>query len=125
MRKIDLTGYDVTVRNGETQEQRPYRVVDSLCTVLLHPGRGLNGVGLMDAMELARKIRGAGEVVLLEKDEYDQLKSAFDTMRGFGENDYELVRRVYKAPEVDVQEKQSRKRPLPKSDGGEAPHDVN
>lgn len=110
MRKIDLTGYDVTVRNGETQEQKPYRVVDSLCTVLLHPARQLNGVELMNAMELARKIRGAGVVVLLEKEEYDQVKSAFDTMRGFGENDYELVRRVYKAPEVDVQEKRAQSR---------------
>lgn len=52
MRKIDLTGYDVTVRNGETQEQKPYRVVDSLCTVLLHPVRQLNGTIQADGIQI-------------------------------------------------------------------------
>ena len=61
MRKLDLTTYQARYYDGEARKRvlRDYELVDSLCTVLLHPLRHLTGPQLMKAWKVAEKIRAA------------------------------------------------------------------
>jgi hypothetical protein len=101
MRKFDVTEYTVTMDNGQTL---PYRVKDSAVTILFNPDRKLNAVDLLRTNRLAERIMAANGSVLLEEAEYGELKSACETLRGYGKEDVEFVRRVLDAPQVNVME---------------------
>jgi hypothetical protein len=96
MRKIDLSGYDV---NGQE-----YRVKDTLVQILFHPDLKLGARDLVIQDAIARKIEGSNESVLLEETEYQKVKTAVETPRGYQRADMEFVSRVVDAPEVDVKE---------------------
>jgi predicted glycosyltransferase involved in capsule biosynthesis len=103
MRKFDVTEYEVTMADGQTL---PYRVKDSAITILFNPERKLTALELLKTNKLAEQIMDAKGSILLEEAEYAQLKGACETVRGYGKEDIELVRRVLEAQEIDVIEKE-------------------
>jgi hypothetical protein len=101
MRKYDVSEYEVTMENGQTV---PYRVKDSAVTILFNPDRKLNAVELLRTNKLAGRITAANGHVLLEEADYEELKKACETVRGYGREDVEFVRRILEAPEINVVE---------------------
>jgi predicted glycosyltransferase involved in capsule biosynthesis len=101
MRKFDISEYEVTMENGQAI---PYRVKDSAVTILFNPDRKLNAVELMKANKLAERIMAAKDSILLEEADYGELKKACETVRGYGKEDVEFVRRIIEAPEINVVE---------------------
>jgi len=97
-RKLNLVEYEV---NG-----KPYDIKLTLRAVIFHPERRLNSLGLVKAMDLWRKIEPAAGKVLLSQEEWGELETAFQTVKGFSSGDYELVCRVKDAPEVEVGEQE-------------------
>jgi len=43
--------------------------------------------------------------ILLEEEEYQRIKKALDTYKGFGRNDIELITRINEAEKVEVETK--------------------
>jgi hypothetical protein len=105
MKRIDIRDYPVTLQldNGTTQEI-PYKVGESLVGCLFHPELKLGGREILARDLIAKKIESADDYVLLEDAEYQKLNDAFDTVRGFGKAEVELVRRVFEAEDVEVKE---------------------
>ena len=101
MRKFDVSEYEVTMENGKTM---PYRVKDSAVTILFNPDRKLSAVELLKTNALAQRIMEAEGHVLLEEADYGELKKACETVRGYGKEDVEFVRRILEAPEINVVE---------------------
>lgn len=67
---------------------------------------GLSGKELYDRGELADKIENYNDAeLLLEEGEFEPVKQAFQKVKGFGENDRELVRRIFGASKIEVKEK--------------------
>ena len=75
-----------------------------LVGVLMHPSLQITGAELYKRMPIAGKIKKAEGELLLEEDEYSKLLSAVNTIKGFGMNDSEMVRRVVEAKEITVSE---------------------
>ena len=105
MRKIDLSNYGVEVETQEGKKSIPYNVKGSLVDSLYHPELRLGSRELFENDRVAQKINSSEGYVLLEEADYQKLKLAFDTIKGFRKEDVELVKRVLEAPEVEVQEK--------------------
>lgn len=105
MKKIDVRDYLVAVpaENGTTIEI-PYNVKESLVGCLFHPELKLGGREIIERDMIAKKIESAVDYVLLEDAEYQKLNHAFETVRGFGKNEIELVRRVFDAEDIEVTE---------------------
>jgi predicted glycosyltransferase involved in capsule biosynthesis len=103
MRKFDVSEYEVTMDSGQTI---PYRVKDSAVTILFNPDRKLNAVELLKTNRLAERIMAAEGHVLFEEADYAELKKACETVRGYGKEDVEFVRRILEAPEISVVEKE-------------------
>lgn len=106
MRQIDVSNYSVRVRGEEGEwTDLPYEVKDSMIEVLLARDQQLSGPGLLKRNDLARKVMAADGVVLLEETEWDELVTAFSTVKGLGRPDVELVRRVLEAQKIEVETK--------------------
>ncbi len=107
MKKIQLENYIIEILSTDGQKKGDaFKVRESMVNILLHPSLMLNGRELMNAHKLASKIEDTTEdFILLESDEYKRLITALDTIKGFGKNECEFVRRIYDAEDVDVQEK--------------------
>jgi len=59
---------------------------------------GLSGAELVKQNILAVKIETCKtDDILIEEDEYQRIKKAFDVFKGFGRNDVELVTRIQEA----------------------------
>ncbi len=106
MKKIDVRDYlvAVSIEDG-TVVEIPYTVKESLVSCLFHPELKLGGRDVIERDVIAKKIESAEDSVLLEDSEYQKLFDAFETVRGFGKAEVELVRRVFEAESVDVAEK--------------------
>lgn len=105
MKRIDVRDYPVGVQMDDgTIREIPYNVRDSLVGCLFHPELKLGGREILVRDLIAKKIESAEDYVLLEDAEYQKLNSAFDTVKGFGKADIELVRRVFDAEDVNVKE---------------------
>jgi len=108
MRKLQISDYDVVMKvrgeSGQTEEKKvPYRVADSLSMLLFHPELRLGGKELLANGKLCDKIEACKKgFILLTEDEFASVKKVFDTVKGFGKNEIELVRRVEECEEVDV-----------------------
>lgn len=117
MRQIDLTEYRVKVApygqvgdgskdqptNG-SQEELVYDVRHSLIEVLFT--LQLTPEDLLDADEIATKIRDCPDnTLLLKEEEYGRLIQTIKPLKLFGPRDVEFVRRILKAPQVEVKEK--------------------
>ena len=104
MRKIDLSNYDVEVHTEEGIKKIPYDVKESVVSGMYHSELRLGARELFDNDRVAQKINSAHGHVLLEEADYQKVKTAFETIKGFRKEDLELVRRVLDAPEVTVKE---------------------
>ena len=105
MKKIDVRDYLVSVPTEDgTVVEIPYNVKESLVGCLFHPELKLGGRNIIERDAIAKKIESAEDHVLLEDAEYQKLLHAFETVRGFGKSEVELVRRVFDAKDVNVVE---------------------
>ncbi len=113
MRKLNLKDYTVKVKVPDQANpgqmigaEFPYGVKDSILNLLFIPDLQLNGAELVKQNVLAMKLEQCkdGEI-LLEDAEYNRIKKAVDTFKGFGRNDVELVTRINEAEVVEVKPK--------------------
>jgi hypothetical protein len=106
MRKVDLSPYQVQVRDAAGQEkEEDYDVPGSLRTVLLHPQLQLTSDALLAHFDVVQKIEASDGTLLLEEAEYQIVMQALAQIRGFQGNDVPFVRRLKEAPEVEVEAK--------------------
>jgi len=113
MRKLNLKDYTVIVRTPDQMKlgkfidaEFPYPVKDSILNLLFVPALQLNGAELVKQNVLAMKLEQCKEDnILLEDEEYNRIKKAIDTFKGFGKNDVELVERINEAEKVEVEQK--------------------
>jgi hypothetical protein len=107
MRQLNCADYQVAVKeldpDGQIVERsHPFAVKDSMLNLLFHPGQGLNGAELIKHQALALKIEACkADVILLEESEWERLKAACETFRGFERASVELVLRIMNAPQCD------------------------
>jgi len=104
MRKINVADYMVTVPIDGGNQEAPYPVKKSLVAVLFNLELKLGARELVTRDRIATKIEEAEGAVLLEEAEYQKLLSAFETVKGFGKAEVELVTRVFEAEEIEVAE---------------------
>ena len=113
MRKLNLKDYTVKVKAPDRMNpgqvidgEYPYRFKDSILNLLFNPALQLNGAELVKQNVLAMKLEQCKEdEILLEDEEYNRIKRAIDTFKGFGRNDVELVTRINEAEVVEVKSK--------------------
>ncbi len=113
MRKLNLKDYAVTTRVPDQMKlgkfidaEFPYPVKDSILNLLFIPALQLNGAELVKQNVLAMKLEQCKEdEILLEDEEYNRIKKAADTFKGFGRNDVELITRINEAEVVEVKTK--------------------
>lgn len=105
MRKIDISSYPIQIKTptGEPLDIQ-YDMKEMLVGLLLHTSLGLTGQEIYKRTPIADKIKNADGEVLLEEDEYAKILGAVNTVKGFGMNDREMVRRIIDAKEVAVEE---------------------
>lgn len=106
MRKLNLENYTVAKRErtplGEDIDtELPYHFKDSILNLMFIRELQLSGAELVKQNVLAIKIETCkdGEIIL-EDEEWQRIKKAVDTFKGFNRNDVELVRRITEAEEV-------------------------
>lgn len=114
MHRLNLADYMVKTRvpdqtnpMAEIKEvEYPYHVKDSILNLLFIPELLLSSAELIKQDILAIKLESCkdGEV-LLEDEEWERIKKAVETFRGFDRNTVELVTRILEAPVVEVEEK--------------------
>lgn len=107
MRQIDLSNYLVRVRDEKGEWTKlPYEVKDSMTEMLFARDLQLSGPELLTRDDLVRKINGCTDSkVLLEEEEWNKCVRAAETIKGLGRTDVELIRRILKAPKVEVEAK--------------------
>ena len=107
MRRINLENYMETVRDEKGEDVKlPYDVKNSMIEVLLSRDLGLSAREVLNREDLARKIRDCPDgSILLEEADHAKLVEAVDTIKGWGRVDIEFLKRITKAPEVEVEEK--------------------
>jgi len=113
MRKLNLKDYTVKVKmpdrmnpGKEVEPEFPYHVKDSILNIMFIRELQLSGAELVKQNVLAMKLETCKDnEILLENEEYDRIKRAFDTFRGFNRNDVELVTRINEAEVVEVEPK--------------------
>lgn len=113
MRKLNLKDYTVKIKmpdkmspGQEIEAELPYHVKDSILNLLFIPQLQLSGAELVKQNVLAIKLEQCKEDdILLEDEEYNRIKKAFDTFKGFDRNAVELVTRINEAEVVEVEQK--------------------
>ena len=113
MRKLNLKNYTVKLKvpdklnpGQQINAELPYHFKDSILNLLFVRELQLSGAELVKQNVLAMKLETCKEdEILLEDEEYARIKRAIDTVKGFGRNDVELVRRIIEAEVVEVEQK--------------------
>jgi len=113
MRKLNLENYTVKMKapdrmnpGQEIDIEFPFRVKDSILNLMFIRELQLSGAELVKQNVLAIKLESCKDAeILLEDEEYARIKKAFDTFKGFGRNDVELVTRINEAEVVEVEPK--------------------
>lgn len=89
--------------------EQEYAVKDSMINILF-----TLRVPAREAYEkrdpLAKKLSLYDDEVLLQTEEYTMLLKAFEQFQGAGRNEAELLKRVFEAEEVEVEEKKKKKK---------------
>jgi len=96
--KINLKSYPL---DGPVKE---YDVKGSMRSLLFHPGQELTVDETFDNAELAKRIKEAGDSIILDKDDMRRLRRAYAAMRSPQEDDLEFFRRIKEPEEVEVAE---------------------
>ena len=105
MRKLNLEHYTVSVRDAQGKlNNLPYDFKDAIINLMFHPDLKLSGAELLKTNILAEKIMEADKEIMLEEAEYNRVKSAVDSFKGFSRNEVGLVKRVSECPEINVKE---------------------
>jgi len=110
MRKINLKNYTVKLilpnpanPLEEMEVERPFFVKTSILNVMFAPSLMLSNADVVRENILAMKLEQCkDDEILLEENEYNRLKKAFDTFRGFDRNAVELVTRIDEAEVVEI-----------------------
>ena len=113
MRKLNLVNYTIKMRvpdrmnpGKEIDTEFPYRVKDSILNLMFIPALQLSGAELVKQNVLAIKLETCkDDEILLEEEEYQRIKKAVDTFKGYNRNDFELVTRINEAEVVEVETK--------------------
>lgn len=106
MRKIDVRPYSIVMGALGGQEiTEDFKVKESIEICLFHPQLNLDGRELMKRRKILHKIEEAEDFLLLEEDEWEKLKQAFETIKGLSKNELPLVERIIEAEEIEVKEK--------------------
>ena len=110
MRKLDLNDYTVKMKvpdkmnpGKEIEAELPYHVKDSILNVMFIPDLKLSSAELVKQNVLAMKIEASNGYAMIEDEEYQRIKTAFDTFKGFSRQDVELVERINNAEIVEVE----------------------
>ena len=102
----------VTDQEKGTSEMKdiPYNVKQSIAGLLFHPSLNLTMRDAITRKDLADSIENCKEdFILVSEDDFKKVKSAFDTVKGFGKNDLELLFRIEKAETIEVEVKETTK----------------
>lgn len=106
MRKIDLKNYKWKAPSGPEQE------VDArgnLIVILFNRQLGLTGREVYRRDKIAKLIESCKEsFILLEQKDYEIVKDSFDRLKGLGQSERELVRRIYEAEVIEKKPKESK-----------------
>lgn len=126
MRKLDISRYVIGVddlgelkaklakalENGdddalfsvasELSQAALYDVKTSIIEVLFHPDLNLPSAAILERDETAHKILHCDGSVLLEEQEWINLRIAVQTVSGFTRRDSQFIHRVLDAPKVEM-----------------------
>lgn len=113
MAKARLPNQDNPMEEIEEIEY-PFHVKESIINLMFLPELHLSSAEVVKQDMLAMKLESCknGEV-LLEDEEWERIKEAFDTFRGFGRDSVELVKRINEAKVVEVEEIEPEPEPEP------------
>lgn len=105
-RKIDLSAWPLSFLPGAEAKAAMYDIRGSLAELCFVAELELTGTALLEAERVARAVldEPSQELLLAEAD-WGLLARAASAHKGFARADVELVRRVLRAPQVDVQER--------------------
>ena len=104
--KLNLLPYNYTVKEPGRDRKvndviKPYDVQGGLVNIILNPCQGHGGFRQYTVGKVAKKIHDCKEdFILLDSTEYAVVKESFNTMKGYGPNERELLSRVYEAERV-------------------------
>lgn len=104
--KIDLQDYRIkSIVDGKI-EIIDYGIKEVMANIICHPMLKHTGYKFYQVSKVADKIATCKkDYIVLDSSEYAMVKESFDKFEGFGRNDSEMVRRVYEAEKVEVEEK--------------------
>jgi len=108
MRRVKLDNYFVTQKAPDNMNpgkiidyKLPYQVKDSILNLMFIKELQLTSAELVRQNMLAMKIESCKDSdILLEDAEWERLKRAINTFKGFSREDTELVTRILEAEEV-------------------------
>ena len=113
MRKLNLLNYTVKVsvpdkmNLGQVIEaEYPYHVKTTILNLMFNSALQLSGAEVVRQNILGMKLEQCKEdEIILEDEEYERIKEAFDIFKGFSRADVELVTRINEAEVVEVEPK--------------------
>ncbi len=90
----------------EIEAEYPYHVITSILNLMFNPALQLSGAELVRQNILAMKLEQCkDDEIILEDEEWERIKKAFDAFKGFSRTDVELVTRINEAEVVEVKTK--------------------
>ena len=113
MRKLNMANYmvkfstpDRMIPGKMIESEHPYYPKESILNLLFNPDLQLTSAEVVRTNLLAMKLESCKEdVIILEDEEYNRIKTAVETFRGFGRNEVELIERINEAEVVEVEPK--------------------
>ena len=113
MRKLNLKNYTVRFRvpdkmnpGHEIEAEYPYHVKTTILNLMFNSALQLSNAEVVRQYILATKLEQCkDDEILLEEEEYERIKTAFETFKGYSKADVELVTRIDEAEVVEVEEK--------------------
>jgi len=101
--KLEIKPYEINVDGKKI----PFLVKDSLATLLFNPALKLNATQVRKNDKIARKLEDCqDDFVLLLPDEMVVIREAIAAFDGFDRNAIELLDRIDRVEEVDVEVKE-------------------
>ena len=113
MRRIELTDYDYPIvkrvqdamgNASEVEGAATLSVRHWLVRICLSPACGHGPEELLDMLTIMQRVKACAEpFILLEESEWRAVCDALKKLRGYGQQEAEILRRVLKADSVEVQ----------------------